>query len=97
MLQSSVAVVEDEMVEQSVKEIEETMVKAKTKGEMDVLDNKTMDMDEEHFQVVIDSSEDGKSMSTVPTPVFVVDFGRNVTTRNPLSVRVYRIKYIIVI
>ena len=89
MLQSSVVVVGDDMVEQSVKEIEETMVKTKNKGEIEELDNEKMDMNEEHFQVVIDSSEDGKAMSTIPTPVFVVDFGRNVTTRNPLSVRTY--------
>lgn len=91
LLQSPVAVIGDELVEQSVKEIEETMVKTKKEGEVDELENDESEINEDHFQVVIDSSEDGKAMSTVPTPVFVVDFGRNVTTRNPLSVRVNRI------
>lgn len=38
-------------------------------------------------QVLIDSSEDGKGVSSVTTPVFVAYFGRALTTKNPLSVR----------
>ncbi|KAI8107836.1 hypothetical protein M9435_002863 [Picochlorum sp. BPE23] len=70
--QASVAVkVEEDMVQQSQKDVS-------TKGEEKSRSDRT-------FDVIIDSSEDGKSTTFNPTPVFVVDFGRNVTAKNPLK------------
>eukprot|EP00889_Picochlorum_renovo_P007543 jgi/Picre1/34573/NNA_002041.t1 len=70
--QASVAVkVEEDMVQQSQKDVS-------TEGEERSRSDRT-------FDVIIDSSEDGKSTTFNPTPVFVVDFGRNVTAKNPLK------------
>lgn len=70
--EASVAVkVEEDMVQQSQKDVA-------TEG-----GDKSSDRT---FDVIIDSSEDGKSTTFNPTPVFVIDFGRNVTAKNPLKV-----------
>ena len=37
------------------------------------------------FDVIIETSEEGRLISSNPTPVFVVDFGRNITEKNPLK------------
>ncbi len=76
----------------SALESEEASVAMKVEQDMVQQSQKDGAMEDEEkstdptFDIIIDSSEDGKSTTFNPTPVFVIDFGRNVTAKNPLKV-----------